>query len=89
MELSEVRDWIRTASRDDLNNVVDLVRLRRVQLSAEVGMSFSLGEMVQFDTKNKGTIVGKFMGIKRKNATVITETGSQWAVSPELLSKAT
>lgn len=88
MTLNDVRDWIRTASSDDLNNVSGYIKLRRDQIGAEVGMSFVLGDLVQFDSgKGRGPVVGKFMGIKRKNASVITNEGVRWTVSPGLLRK--
>lgn len=49
-------------------------------------MSFRLGETVQFESK-RGTIRGKFLGINRKNAKVVTDAGMQWTVAPGLLSK--
>lgn len=88
MSLSEVRDWVRQASKEDLENLGSLMKLRRDQLSTEIGMSFNLGDMVEFDAKHRGVIKGKFLGIKRKNATVITDANVQWTVSPGLLRKA-
>lgn len=84
---NNIRAWVKEASNDDLRNLSALMKLRHEQLNAEVGMSFNLGEMVQFDAKNKGVIQGKFLGIKRKNATVVTDAGAQWTVSPGLLRK--
>ena len=87
MSMDEVREFLRSASREDLNNLSAFMKLRRDQLDAEVGMSFVYGEPVEFDAKNRGMVSGKFMGIKRKNATVITDTNVQWTVSPSLLRK--
>jgi len=86
MTFEDVRTWIRGASREDLAALNPMIKLRYDQLGAENGMSFRLGETVQFDSK-KGTIRGKFLGISRKNAKVVTDAGLQWTVSPGLLRK--
>jgi len=87
MNLDDVRDWLRTANREDLDNVNLLMKLRRVQIGAEIGMNFVIGEMVEFESPDKGILRGKFIGIKRKNASIVLDNGDSWTVSPGLLKK--
>jgi hypothetical protein len=86
---NEVRDWIKSANRTDLDQLMDLMKLRWNQINAEVGMTFAVGDAVEFDAKHKGTIRGTFMGIKRKNAVILTDEKVQWTVPPGLLRKVT
>ena len=86
---NEVREWVRAADRNDLDQLMGLVKLRWTQINAEIGMSFEIGEQVEFDAKNRGTVAGSFQGIKRKNAIVLTKENVQWTVPPGLLRKIT
>lgn len=86
---NEVREWVRAADRTELDQLMDLLRLRWTQINVEVGMSFSVGDIVEFDVKNRGIIRGSFLGIKRKNAVVLSDEKVQWTVSPGLLRKVT
>ncbi len=72
----------------DLNNRI-VARLRFLQqMRAHASMlAFRLGEQVSFHPAGHPVLFGVVTKYNRKSVTVITESGQQWTVAPDLLRK--
>lgn len=81
----DVKTWINTATMQDLNNLMGLVKARRNLIGLAVGYSFSPGDKVKFDAGARGIIHGEFVKQNQKNAKVKADSGAVWTVSPHLL----
>ena len=82
-------DKLDEAELVDLNHrIVQRLRLLH-QMRSHVNMlEFSIGERVQFQPDGHPLLVGVLTRYNRKTVTVITESGQQWNVAPQLLSRA-
>lgn len=78
----EVVNWMSSASKEDLDQLVRLADERR-HLLAKSGLS--LGAAVWFDANSKGIIRGKITKINAKSVKVVTAEGRTWNVSPTFL----
>jgi hypothetical protein len=78
---SEVMEWVRTASKTDLDMVKDYIQMQRMNL----GRVFKPGDKVKFDGgRNRGMMHGTFVKAMQKNAEVLCN-GARWRVNPALL----
>lgn len=79
---NEVLEWVRAAEKVDLDLVTELIKIRRTSLAR----TFKPGDRVKFDGgRGRGVIRGKFVKLLQKNASVQTDAGLVWRVSPGLL----
>jgi hypothetical protein len=79
---NDVMDWVRTASKMDMDLVSELIKIRRVSLAR----AFQPGDRVKFNGgPSRGIIRGKFVKLMQKNASVLSDAGSNWRVNPALL----
>ena len=85
MTFDDVVAWVRTAKREDLDRLSQYTKLRRDAIGIEQGLTFMPGSRVWFDAKRRGIVYGKFVDLKRKNATVLSDDGMRWTVAPQLL----
>jgi hypothetical protein len=85
VNLQDVKGWVLTASREDLEQISGVMKIRRDQLGQLHALEFQPGDRVYFDAGNRGVIRGVFQNIARKNAIVKADTGGNWRVSPHLL----
>lgn len=85
MTLQEVKTWLLLASREDLSQVSEIIKVRRDQLAHLHALEFQSGDRVYFDAGNRGIIRGTFQNVARKNAIVKADSGMIWRVSPQLL----
>lgn len=58
---------------------VDAIRVQQAM------MALSIGTQVSFDTQRHGRVFGTVFKLNRKTASVLTDDGRQWNVSPHLL----
>jgi hypothetical protein len=83
---ADVQKWVLAADQADLNELVELVKLRRGRLVVQAGMSFSPGDKVYFDAGHRGLVYGTIIKMNAKSAKVRAEsTGMEWRVGPTLL----
>lgn len=78
---TEVMDWVRSASKTDLDMVKDYIQMQRMNM----GRVFKAGDKVKFDGgRNRGIVHGIFVKAMQKNTEVLCN-GSRWRVNPALL----
>jgi hypothetical protein len=78
---TEVIEWVRTATKQDLDMVKDYIQLQRTRM----GRTFQPGDKVKFDGgRSRGMIYGTFVKVMQKNAEVLSN-GMRWRVNPALL----
>jgi hypothetical protein len=79
-------DGLSIAELVELNKkVVARVKALQVQERLEAASQFKIGDVVSFYGKEKAKITGIVLSIKKTKATILTEKGQQWTVSPVLL----
>lgn len=84
--LQEVKSYLLTATKEEVEQVQSVARLRMDQIGMINAVSFINGDRVKFDGgRGRGIIHGTFQGIARKNALVKDDRGMNWRVSPQFL----
>lgn len=90
MNIEQVKDFIRTANREELNEVAGLISTARKILREEIKNQFSVGDTVKVNHKkvNPG-LRFKITKINRKNIKIqnLNQVFSTYSVSPALLEK--
>lgn len=84
-----IGDFIRSAGRDDLENINALVRARWAELDDEKRSELKVGDIVWFNAKRRGTIYGRITHFNRKRLGLVAESGLKWKVSAQLLNLVT
>jgi|13_taG_2_1085334.scaffolds.fasta_scaffold176454_1 hypothetical protein len=84
--LNKVLSEIATMDSNEINSVVDAIKLRRTFIARSTVRSFNVGDKVEFDARG-GIIQGTITKKAIKNITVDTGQG-KWRVSATLLRKA-
>ncbi len=84
--LQDVKSFLLSATKDEVEQVQQIARMRMDQIGMINAVSFQNGDRVKFDGgRGRGFIHGTFQGIARKNALVKDDRGMNWRVSPQLL----
>jgi co-chaperonin GroES (HSP10) len=84
--LQDVKGFLLSASKEEVEQVQAVARMRMDQIGMINAVSFQNGDRVKFDGgRGRGMIYGSFQGIARKNALVKDDRGMNWRVSPQLL----
>ena len=72
---------------DQLNQVVDAIRLKRNQLSKLAVRQFLIGDKVSFIDKNQRRAYGTVEKVNKKYIIVDTNPGPKWRISATMLEK--
>ena len=74
---------------DQLNEIVEAIKLKRQHLSRQAIRGFQIGDMVQFtSSRTGGTINGTVKKVNRKYVVVSTHIGGEkWRVPATMLTK--
>jgi len=74
-------------SNDELNQIVEAIKLKRTQLSRQAVRNFTVGDMVQFtSSRTGGTVNATVKKVNRKYVIVSTHIGGeQWRVPATML----
>jgi|TARA_B100001971_G_C17649091_1_gene267183 hypothetical protein len=84
-KVEEVSKIIHTMEMEQVNEVIDHIKLRREYLSSKIKNNFRVGQKV-FITSRRGVLTeAKVERIKRKNILVKTIDGTKWNCSPNVL----
>jgi len=75
-------------NNDDINLVIEAVKIARDKINSLTRLAFRVGESVTFTHKNS-VISGKIKKINPKNILVKAESGMVWTIGPSLLEKVT
>jgi hypothetical protein len=85
-KFNTVINEIKYADYNEIQQIVEIIRIRKETLASEKINTYEIGDMVEFEHKNK-TIKGKISKVKIKRISVKTDKGT-WDV-PALLLKRT
>ena len=80
MKLNKMIQDIYTLNSDELNQVVDAVKLRRNQLHSLDAHSLRIGQRVSFQGRHGITETGTVEKVKIKYVLVRTDRGQRWNV---------
>ena len=73
---------------DQLNEVVEAIKLKRTYLSRQAVKGFLVGDIVQFTKKNGMQVSGQIRKVNKKYIIVNdSATGTQWRVPGTMLTK--
>ena len=79
---------IRNMSNDEINQVVEAIKLQRTYNARVATRSLMVGDTVTFDAKMRGQIVGQVIKINRKTAQVrCNRTQGLWKVTASMLTQ--
>lgn len=79
-------EQIYTMNNDQLNQVVEAIKLRRTYLTREAARSFSVGQMVSFTNRSGGKVTGSIQKVNRKYIIVDAHVGgSRYKVPASML----
>ena len=82
--VSQVVTAISQANNEELNDIVDALKMRRTQLARSATRQFLKGDFVTF-TGRRGTVQGQVESIGRKNLVVKdTATNTKWRVTASM-----
>jgi len=85
--INTVLDQVARMDSDELNRVVDAIKLRRTFIARDSARSLRIGDAVQFTGRRNETVTGIVKKINVK--TVVVDAGyTQWKVPANLLSPA-
>lgn len=86
---ASVKTAIMSADRNELDMFIRMIRARQSMIALETANSLSVGDIVQFDAKTRGVIVGEILKINQKSVNVKQHGGRglTWKVYPSLLKK--
>tara|TARA_R110002153_G_C13036286_1_gene469314 strand:+ start:304 stop:579 length:276 start_codon:yes stop_codon:yes gene_type:complete len=90
MNIEQVKDFIRTANRKELNEIVGLTNTARKLLREEIKNQFNIGDTVKVNYKTVNPELRfKITKINRKNIKIqnLNNVFSVYTVSPVLLEK--
>ena len=77
---------IYSMDNDQLNQVVEAIKLRRTYLTREAARSFGVGDMVQFTSRTGGAVNGTVVKVNRKYIIVDAHIGgSRYKVPASML----
>jgi hypothetical protein len=79
---------IRNMSNDEINQVVEAIKLQRTYNARVATRSLMVGDTVTFDAKMRGQITGQVIKINRKTAQVrCNRTQGLWKVTASMLTQ--
>jgi hypothetical protein len=71
---------------NELNQVVEAIKLKRTHLARQVARSVVKGDIVQFEGRRGQMIQGKVMKVNQKTLVVMdSQTRTQWKVTASLV----
>jgi hypothetical protein len=83
-KMNDVTALIHSMDKDQVNSLVESIKLRRTRLAREATGSFTIGDNVQFVGRGGATVRGTVAKIAIKNIVVETNQG-RWKVPASML----
>ena len=81
-------ELIYTMDNDELNQVIEAIKMKRQYLSKQAVRSFLVGDIVGFTKKNGVRVTGQVRKVNQKYIIVNeSATGTQWRVPATMLTK--
>ena len=87
MKINDVLNFIDDLNADDLQKVINVVKMRRNQLHFKDAQSFKIGDSVSFVGRRGATLKGVVEKVKVKYILVRTTSGTRWNVPGSHLTK--
>jgi len=66
----EIYHAIMNCSREDLDHIIDAVKVKQRRLSEDASRNFIVGDWVKFDAGKRGTITGVISKVNRRSVLV-------------------
>jgi len=76
---------IRGMSNDEIDQVIDAIKLQRTFNARETARSLCIGDTVQFTGRGNRTVVGTVEKINRKTVVVNSPSQGKWKVTASML----
>ena len=76
---------IHQANRDELNQIVEAVKLQRTFLAKQSARTFTIGDAVQFKGRAGRTVVGTVSKVNPKTIIVDSPSQGRWKVTASML----
>ena len=79
---------IRNSDRDELNQMIEAVKLRQTFLARQASRSFVIGDIVSFTGRRNATVTGRVTKVNQKTVVVLDNNSrTQWKVTASMLKK--
>ena len=72
---------------NELNQVVEAIKLKRTHLAKQTARTFMVGDVVSFTGKRGELVTGVITKVNPKTIIVKSKSGIQWRVTASLLTK--
>ena len=76
---------IRNTNRDELNQIIEAVKLQQTYLAKQSARTFSVGDAVQFTGRGNRTVVGTVSKVNPKTIVVDSPSQGRWKVTASML----
>lgn len=76
---------IRNADRNELNQIIEAVKLQQNFLARQSARSFMKGDAVQFTGRGNRTVVGTVIKVNPKTIVVDSPSQGRWKVTASML----
>ena len=76
---------IRNADRNELNQIIEAVKLQQTFLAKQSARTFSVGDAVQFKGRAGRTVVGTVSKVNPKTIVVDSPSQGRWKVTASML----
>ena len=76
---------IRNTNRDELNQIIEAVKLQQNFLARQSARSFMKGDAVQFTGRGNRTVVGTVVKVNPKTIVVDSPSQGRWKVTASML----
>jgi hypothetical protein len=86
---TSLKTAIMSADSKELDVLIRMIKARQSIIAQETASSLNVGDVVEFDAKTRGVIVGEILKINQKSVQVKQRggRGAIWKVYPSLLKK--
>ena len=73
---------------DQLNQIVDAIKLKRTHLAKQTARSILVGDIVSFEGRRGATVQGRVTKVNQKTIVVLdTQTQTKWKVTASMVTK--
>jgi hypothetical protein len=76
---------IRNADRNELNQIIEAVKLQQTWLAKQSARTFSVGDAVQFTGRGNRTVIGTVSKVNPKTIVVDSPSQGRWKVTASML----
>jgi len=84
----DVYHVIMNSNNDELNEIIDMIKIRKTRLREDASRNFVVGDWVTFDAGKRGKVTGVVSKVNSKSVLVrqsVDKNVMNWKVDPSLL----